>query len=62
MSINNTKEKHPFFVKNHKEESIKLMSLNSIIAHSVTIINTGTNEEFTFNFNVSASKLLAVSE
>lgn len=62
MSINNTKEKHPFFGKNHNEESIRLMSLNSPRAQLVTIINTKPNEKSIFNSNVSAYKFLGVSE
>ena len=62
MSVNNTKEKHPFFGKKHNKESIELMSLSSPTAESVTIIDTKTNERFSFNSNVKASKFLGVSE
>ena len=62
MSVNNTKEKHPFFGKKHNEKSIGLMSINSPTAQSVTIIDTKTNERFSFNSNVKASKFLGVSE
>ena len=62
MSINNTKEKHPFFGKNHNEKSIRLMLLNSSKAQQVTMINTKTNEKSMYNSNVSASKFLGVSE
>ena len=62
MSVNNTKEKHPFFGKKHNEQSIRLMSLNSPTAQSVTVIDTKTNERFSFNSNVNAPKFLGVSE
>lgn len=62
MSVNNTKQEHPFFGKKHNEESIELISLNSPTTQSVTIIDTKTNEKFNFNSNVKASKFLGVSE
>jgi excinuclease UvrABC nuclease subunit len=62
MSVNNTREKHPFFGKKHSKESTLLMSLNSPKAQEVTIIDTQTNEETKFNSNVNASKFLGVSE
>ena len=62
MSVNNTREKHPFFGQKHSKESTMLMSLNSPKAQGVTIIDTQTNEETSFNSNVNASKFLPVSE
>jgi len=62
MSVNNTREKHPFFGKKHSKESTLLMSFNSPKAQGVTIIDTQTNEETNFNSNVNASKFLGVSE
>jgi group I intron endonuclease len=62
MSINNTKEKHPFFGKKHSEASKIIMSLSSINALSVKVIDVETGIEKTFNSNVKAADYLKVSE
>lgn len=69
MSINNTKEKHPFFCKKHTEVSrffyfyyIKIknaakMLLNSKMASPVEIINIKTGVVKSFRSNVDAASL-----
>src|SRR5205807_7401976 len=62
MSINNTKEKHPFFGKKHTEESKLKMLLSSKIAKPVQIKDVKTGVIKTFRSNVQAANYLKVSE
>lgn len=61
-SLNNTKENHPFFGKNHTEESKIKMSLSSKKALAVRIKDFDTDTVKLFNSNVQAAKYLNVSE
>lgn len=62
MSLNNTKEKHPFYGRKHTEESKVKMALSSPLAKSVEVIDVETGEKKFFNSNVQAAKYLNVSE
>ena len=62
MSLNNTKEKHPFYGRKHTEESKVKMTLSSPLAKSVEVIDVETGEKKFFNSNVQAAKYLNVSE
>lgn len=62
MSINNAKEKHPFYGKKRSEETKLKMSLNSKIALTVKINDISTNDANIFRSNVQAGKYLGVSE
>lgn len=57
MSINNTKEKHPFYGKEHNESSKIKMSLSSKSALGVKIICVKTGTINYFNSNVKAGYL-----
>ena len=62
MSLNNTKEKHPFYGRKHTEESKVKMALSSPLAKAVEVIDVETGEKKFFNSNVQAAKYLNVSE
>lgn len=62
MSMNNTKEKHPFYGKKRSEETILRMSINSKTALTVKINDISTNEVKVLRSNVQAGKYLGVSE
>jgi group I intron endonuclease len=62
MSINNAKEKHPFYGKKRSEETILRMSINSKTALTVKINDIRTNETKIFRSNIQAGKYLGVSE
>ena len=62
MSINNIKEKHPFFYKKHTEQSKVKMSLYSKTSLKVRIKDLETGKVNLFNSNVQAAKYLNVSE
>ena len=62
MSINNAKEKHPFYGKKRSEETILRMSINSKRALTVKINDINTNETKVFRSNVQAGKYLGVRE
>lgn len=61
MSINNTKENHPFFGKKHTEESRIKMSMSKP-AKMVKIINIKKGTEKTFGSSFQAAKYLNVSD
>lgn len=62
MSINNTKEKHPFYGKKHNESSKIKMFLSSKSALGVKIICIETGAVNYFNSNVKAANYLKTSE
>jgi hypothetical protein len=62
MSINNAKEKHPFYGKKRSEETILRMSINSKTALAVKINDISINDTKVFRSNVQAGKYLGVSE
>jgi group I intron endonuclease len=62
MSINNVKEKHPFYGKKRSEETILRMSINSKTALAVKILDISTNDFKIFRSNVQAGKYLNVNE
>jgi len=62
MSINNAKEKHPFYGKKRSEETKLRMSLNSKTALTVKINDLSSNDAKIFRSNVQAGKYLGVSE
>jgi hypothetical protein len=62
MSINNAKEKHPFYGKKRSEETILRMSINSKTALTVKIYDIITNDTKVFRSNVQAGKYLGISE
>lgn len=62
MSINNTKEKHPFYGRKHNELSKIKMSLSSKSALGVKVICVDTGTVKYFNSNVKAANSLKTSE
>lgn len=62
MSINNAKEKHPFYEKKRSEETILRIPINSKRALIVKINDITTNDTKVFRSNVQAGKYLGVSE
>jgi hypothetical protein len=62
MSINNAKEKHPFYGKKRSEETKLRMSLNSKTALTVKIKDISTNDANIFRSNIQAGKYLGISE
>jgi hypothetical protein len=62
VSVNNTKEKHPFFGKKHSEISRASMILNSKTALAVDIIDTINGEVKSFRSNSEAARFFKVSE
>jgi len=61
MSVNNTKEKHPFFGKKHTEVYKAKILLNSKTAFPVEIINIKTGKVKSFRSYVDAASFLNVS-
>ena len=62
MSVNNTKEKHPFFGKKHSETSRAIMILNSKTALAVDVIDTLTGQVKSFRSNSEAARFFNISE
>lgn len=62
MSINNTKEKHPFFGKKHSEISRANRILNSKTALAVDSIDTINGEVKSFRSNSEAARFFNISE
>ena len=62
MSINNTKEKHPFFGKKHSEISRANRILNSKTALAVDSIDTIDGEVKSFRSNSEAARFFNISE
>jgi len=62
MSMDNAKEKHPFYGKSRSEETKLRMSINSKTALTIKIYDISTNDCKVFRSNVQAGKFLNVCE
>lgn len=62
MSVNNTKEKHPFFGKKHSEISRASMILNRKAVLAVDVIDTTNGEIKRFRSNSEAARFFNISE